>query len=209
MLNFNYIIVDKKSHRAAIVDPAWDREQILSIFNKLGVKPDCILLTHSHIDHVHMVPFLVEQFDAQVYMSAKEIDFYHFKSRNLHSFQDFEDIMLGETRITCLLTPGHTAGGTCFLLADSLFTGDTIFTEGCGICTTLGGSPEQMFESIQKVKRLVEPHICIYPGHSYGKEPGQSMESLLRNNIYFQFEKKEHFIQFRMRKNQKNVFRTQ
>lgn len=206
ILNFNYIIVDKISGQAAIVDPAWDIELITSTFSGLGVEPDTIFLTHSHYDHVNMVHQLVERFGSQVYMSAKEIDFYNFRSKNLNPVQDFDIINLGETQITCLLTPGHTAGGTCFLLSDSLFTGDTLFIEGCGLCGAEGGSPDQMFESIQKIKRTIEPHVRIYPGHSYGKDPGYPLSYLINNNIYLQLDRKEYFVKFRMRRNQKNLF---
>jgi glyoxylase-like metal-dependent hydrolase (beta-lactamase superfamily II) len=206
MFNFNYIIVDKSSRQTAIIDPAWDEALITRTFDELGVKPDIILLTHSHIDHIHLVPRLVERFHSRVYMSAQEINFYHFHCHNLSPLHDLAEIQLGETHITCLLTPGHTSGSACFLLSESIFTGDTIFTEGCGICIQPGSSPEQMFESVQRIKKLVPPHVRVYPGHTYGKEPGQSLDFLLRNNIYFQFHKKDQFVQFRMRKNQPNPF---
>lgn len=206
MFNFNYIIVDKASRQAAIVDPAWNEDVIIRTFDELGIQPKLILLTHSHIDHINLVPRLVERFHSRVCMSAQEINFYHFHSDNLSPLHDLEKLHLGETQITCLLTPGHTVGSTCFLLANSLFTGDTIFTEGCGICTQPGGSPEQMFESVQRIKNLVQPHIHIYPGHTYGKKPGQTLDFLLHNNIYFQFEKKDQFVRFRMRKHQKNIY---
>ena len=202
--NFNYIIVDTSSRYAAIVDPAWDLELITKAMKQLGVKLEMILLTHSHVDHINLAQPLVELFDSRVYMSAREIEYYHFQCDNLYPVQDFERINLGETQITCLLTPGHTAGSTCFLLSESLFTGDTIFIEGCGICTTVGGSADQMFESIQKIKRIVNSFVQIYPGHSYGKVPGYPLSYLMENNLYFQFEKREHFTQFRMRKNQKD-----
>ncbi|SFJ70044.1 MBL fold metallo-hydrolase [Thermoflavimicrobium dichotomicum] len=202
-INYTYIIVDKTSGRAAIVDPAWELELILRKILGIGAKPEAILLTHSHYDHVNLVDPLVEQFDSQVFMSKKEIDYYHFRCQNLNPVEDFDTIQLGETSITSLLTPGHTAGGTCYQLSESLFTGDTVFIEGCGICDTIGGSPDQMFDSIQKIKRHSNPDVRIYPGHSYGLEPGYPLKYLLHNNIYFIFEKKEQFIAFRMRKNQK------
>ncbi|PEU20728.1 MBL fold metallo-hydrolase [Bacillus wiedmannii] len=206
ILNFNYIVIDKLSKQAAIVDPSWDLELITRTCHELDVRLTKILLTHSHNDHVNLVDPIVKQFDTQVYMSAKEIEFYNFKCRNLNAIQDFNTIKLGETQISCLLTPGHTVGGTSYLLSHSLFTGDTVFIEGCGICTTIGGSPEQMFNSIQKIKSTIEPHVRIYPGHSYGKDPGYTMSYLLKNNIYFLIESKEQFIRFRMRNNQKNLF---
>ncbi|WP_268964163.1 MBL fold metallo-hydrolase, partial [Paenibacillus sinensis] len=80
--------------------------------------------------------------------------------------------MLGDTQITCILTPGHTYGSACYLTSDHLFTGDTVFIEGCGLCDTVGGDPEQMFHSIQRIKSAINPMVQIFPGHSYGKNPG-------------------------------------
>ena len=206
ILNFNYIIIDKSSGQATIVDPAWDSERITRTFSELNAKPDKILLTHAHYDHINLVSWLVEQFDSQVYMSAREIDFYGFKCKNLHALEDAEQLTSGQTQITCLLTPGHTAGSMCYLLSESLFTGDTLFIEGCGMCNTFGGSPTQMFASIQQLKRTIGPQVCIYPGHSFGKDPGYTMSDLFQQNIYLQIENEEHFIQFRMREGQKYLF---
>ncbi|PWK13054.1 MBL fold metallo-hydrolase [Tumebacillus permanentifrigoris] len=202
--NFSYILVDNASRQAAVVDPAWDLDVILDKIRALGVELTTILLTHSHDDHVNRVDALLQIYPAaQVYMSKQEIVTYGFSCANLFPFGDGEMIWLGETPITCLVTAGHTAGGACFLLEDDLLSGDTVFIEGCGICDTVGGSPVQMYESLQKIRRLVAPHVRVFPGHSYGKEPGAPLRVLLSSNIYFQFEKVEHFVQFRMRKNQR------
>ena len=90
------------------------------------------------------------------------------------------------------------------MLPDGLFTGDTIFTEGCGSCSSQG-SASSMFKTIQNIKNTVDPSVRIYPGHSYGKSPGSTLDYLLKENIYFQIDKENTFINFRMRKNQKNI----
>jgi len=200
--NYMYIIVDTVTRKTAIIDPGWDLDLITSRFEEMGVKPSVILLTHSHFDHVNMVEPLVERYGSSVYMSGIECNYYQFHAPKLTCFEDMEILFLGNTRIQCLVTPGHTAGGSCFLLSDAIFTGDTIFTEGCGMCNKEGGSPEQMYESFQRIKRTVAPHVRVYPGHSYGKMPGRRLDELEKFNIYILFNSKEHFVNFRMRKNQ-------
>lgn len=209
--NFSYIIIDKASKKAAIVDPAWEIKKITNTLNELGAKLTSILLTHSHYDHVNMVVPLLKLFDLQVYMHSKEIEFYNFNCNHLNPIEHFETINLGQTPILCQFTPGHTVGGICFLLPNSLFTGDTIFIEGCGICNQWGGSPEKLFDSIQMIKSSVHPDVSIFPGHSYGRKPGSSLSYLLQNNIYFQFKtnQKNKFIEFRMRENQPNFLNFQ
>jgi hydroxyacylglutathione hydrolase len=203
--NYCYIIMDTTTNFTAIVDPAWELATIEKLLKEINANLVTILLTHSHFDHVNLVKPLLERYNPQVVMSAKEIDYYKFTCPNLIPIENGDSLKLGNTDIKCLLTPGHTAGSTCFLLSDSLFTGDTIFTEGCGSCNTVGGSPEEMYSSIQMIKNTVPPDIFIYPGHSYGKTPGHSLNHLLKENIYFHIDKLEHFISFRMRKNQSNL----
>ena len=74
------------------------------------------------------------------------------------------------------------------------------------MCSTPGGSAMQMFESLQMLKNTIEPHVRIYPGHSFGEEPGRPMSYLLQQNIYFQIETPEQFVQFRMRPSQTHLF---
>jgi len=200
--NYCYIIVDKSSSEACIIDPAWELNKIEYELGELGANLTSILLTHSHYDHVNLLNPLLRRFNPSVFMSKKEIDYYGFKCRNLNELDDMDAVETGKTKITCILTPGHTYGGMCYLLQDSMFTGDTIFTEGCGICSSCGGSPKEMFKSIQKVKSIIPSHVRIYPAHSYGKEPGYTLDYLNNNNIYFLLDNEEHFVDFRMRRNQ-------
>jgi hydroxyacylglutathione hydrolase len=205
--NYIYVIVDKVTREAAIIDPSWDIMGIVDLLGDIDARLTTILLTHSHFDHVNLVKSLLKEFYPRVYMSAEEISFYGFNCPNLKPFHHLDTISLGHTDITFISTPGHTAGGACFLLSGSIFTGDTIFIEGCGICSSKGGgSPEKMFKSIQYLKRILNPTAFVYPAHSYGKQPGYPFSYLLENNIYFLIDKKDMFINFRMRKNQKKLF---
>jgi hydroxyacylglutathione hydrolase len=204
--NYSYIVVDKSSRQATIVDPSWEYETIASAIDSLDVTLTTILLTHSHLDHINSVKPLIKRYPAEVYMSAKEIDFYGFRCARLNAIQHQDVVALGQTSITCILTPGHTAGGMCYLVPDVLFTGDTIFSEGCGICNAPGGNPGKMFESFQMIKKTIDPDVRVYPAHSFGKEPGQPLRSLAKDNIYFQIDQKEHFIAWRMRNNFSGAF---
>lgn len=185
IINFTYFIIDEKTKQTAVIDPAWELPKIESVLQTLNGNLTTILLTHSHFDHTNLVNPLLNKYNPQVFLSSKEIDFYNYKCKNLNLVNQNDSIKLGKTEICCLLTPGHTIGSTCYLLSDSLFTGDTIFIEGCGICNTFGGNPEQMFDSIQEIKNTIDPHVKIFPGHSYGKDPGYPLNYLLKENIYF------------------------
>ncbi|MCF2943974.1 MBL fold metallo-hydrolase [Paenibacillus tarimensis] len=199
-------MIDLYSREAVIIDPAWELDAIVHVITQADAKLTKILLTHSHSDHVHLVDALLRRYNPQVYMSRQEIDYYGFTCRNLNPVHDGEMIPFTQSSITCILTPGHTAGGVCYLWNGILFSGDTVFIEGCGMCSGPGGCPNGMYESIQRLKKLLAPEVRIYPGHCYGREVGCTFGYVMANNLYFQIENKEMFISFRMRSNQKNLF---
>lgn len=200
-----YLIIDKRTRSAAIIDPACDLRQITDAVLRLDIKLEQVFISHSHEDHIRRVYDLVNLFNCNVYMSRKEAAFYFFHCPNLKHFEDEEILTVGDTKVQCLITPGHTVGSTCFLLESSLFTGDTVFIEGCGICTGTGASVKSMYQSFQRLKTIIGDHVKVFPAHTYHALPGQTMSFVKRNNIYFCFEE-EDFIAFRMRKNQKNLF---
>lgn len=100
------------------------------------------MLTHCHIDHIASAHL----FDAPIYMS--KIDAINIKDNRINLSNTFgipfifpsnniiglddEVLSLNNLKIECILTPGHTSGGMCFLINDSLFSGDTLFQVGIG-----------------------------------------------------------------------------
>jgi hydroxyacylglutathione hydrolase len=206
-INYCYLIINSTSKTALLIDPAWEINTIEEKLKSLEVKLTGILLTHSHLDHVNLASHFANQYNVPVYMSQDEIKFHHFHCPNLIPINHFDPFSLGEINIQPILTPGHTAGGTSYLIEENLFCGDTLFIEGCGICSGKGANPEIMFETLQKLKKIISLQTIIYPGHCYGAPVGQTFDYVLKNNLYLQFDSKESFIAYRMRDNQNNIFK--
>lgn len=200
--NYSYLIVDEYTRKASLIDPAWELDKYVRVLSEKDLDLTAILLTHSHFDHVNMVAPLVQMYSAEVFMSSDEINFSRFRCKNLNSVSDCDAVTIGHTSIECHLTPGHTPGSLCFKLSDSVFTGDTVFIEGCGICHAEGGDPYSMFRTFQMLKKEISPELHVYPGHSFGLEPGLRFAALREQNIYFQIDRQDLFVKFRMRVNQ-------
>lgn len=204
--NYIYIGIDTMTKKAFAVDPAWNISVLEKVLKEEDLELDKILLTHSHVDHINMAAKLAAKHNVPVYMSQKEIDFYNFKCRNLRAFEDMEQLELGSQKITCMVTSGHTKGSTCFEFGNNLFTGDTIFIEGCGICVNPGASADEMFDSIKRLAATVPEDEIIYPGHCYGNNVGQTMKFVKKHNLYFQIDDREQFVKYRNRSSFSGAF---
>ncbi len=205
MINYCYLIVNTNLNTALIIDPAWELQTIESALKQHQVQLKGILLTHHHFDHVHLAKPLALQYQIPVFMSQAEINFYDFKCPNLNAISKFEFFTLANIIIKPIFTPGHTYGGSSYLIENNLFCGDTLFIEGCGMCWGAGANANTLFHSLQILKTL-PPQTLVYPGHSYGKTPGQTLQYVLKHNLYLHFSQEQDFVTYRMRKNQTGFF---
>lgn len=198
--NYNYLVVDRGSRQSVIVDPAWQIEKIDQALMDMQARLCGILITHSHPDHVHLAKPIAKQHDCPIWMSKEEIRASGFDAPQLIGI-DRNPWMVGQMLIEPILTPGHTPGCTCYLIGHNLFSGDVLFAEGCGMCLDTEAA-HAMFASLEHLKMRLKPETRIFPGHSYGEPPGQTLAQLLRDNMYLHFSDKDSFAAFRLRSGQ-------
>jgi hydroxyacylglutathione hydrolase len=200
MKNYNYLVIDPGSGNAVIVDPAWEMEKIDQAVRDARATLCGILITHSHYDHIDLAAPMAEKYDCPIWMSEEEVAASGFSARRLIGI-DTKPWVVGLMQIEPIFTPGHTPGSMCYLIGGNLFTGDVLLAEGCGLCPDTAAA-HAMFSSLQNLKARLQPHTRIFPGHSYGEPPGQTLSQLLRNNIYLNFSDKDSFAAFRLRSGQ-------
>ena len=160
--NYSYLIIDKNNKKTCIVDPSEPRP-VINFLEKNNLKLNYILNTHHHYDHIGGNIELKKKYNAKVigfkgdYKRIPEIDF-KLEDGEIWKQENFEAKIIH--------VPGHTLGHICFHFynENNLFTGDTLFSLGCG--RIFEGTYEQMFSSLEKIKKL--PHKTkIYCGHEY------------------------------------------
>ncbi len=200
MINYCYLVVDPVTNQAVIVDPAWELEKIQAALIASNARLSAVLLTHAHPDHTHLAVPLADAQDCPIWMMPEEITASSFRATKLRPIES-PLLSVGNFRIECLLTPGHTPGSTCFRMGGNFFTGDVLFAEGCGQCPGPAAA-QAMYSSLELLKRKIAPGDRIFPGHSYGKLPGQRFAEVLKENMYLQFKSAETFMAFRLRKGQ-------
>lgn len=158
----NYIYVVSLGSNALIVDPS-NAKIVSDYLNQKQLKLTAILNTHNHFDHTAGNLELKQKTGCVIFGSDRNIPGID-KILSEKTISLFDDIP-----VKVLSTPGHTSCDVCFYLPNekAVFTGDTIFTGGCG--RVFGGDYESMWESLQKIAGLAQD-TTIYCGHDYTEE---------------------------------------
>ena len=160
--NYNYIwlLINKSSGHVAIVDPG-EAEPLLELLESEDLSPIAILITHHHWDHVNGIAKITEKYDIPVYTPKTEsVD------GSTHPVGEGDVVPLAELDLTLniLDVPGHTSGAIAYYAEGMVFSGDTLFTAGCG--RMFEGTPPQMHASLSKFKSLPDDTL-LYCGHEY------------------------------------------
>lgn len=203
-INYSYAIYNDEG-TGILVDPAWETEKILNAVDEIQLDIKAILVTHEHIDHTNLAEYTSAYYDAPIYISAEAKQFSNINSKRLMFINDETPLLIDKLTIKPLLTPGHTKGCISYLINENLFSGDTLFIEGCGMCTDSSSSPHELFNSLRRLVDIIPLSTKIYPGHRYHAEVGQEFSYVLNNNIYLNITNEEDFIKFRMRNGQKGL----
>jgi len=183
MMNFIYLVGSRSQGEAAVVDPGWEPDAIVSAAEAEGLKITKILLTHCHQDHVLSLGALLNRVDVPVYVNKQEAPQVRRIAPDAVAVDNGDDIELGHLTIRCLHTPGHSPGSQCFLVENLLLSGDTLFVGSCGRCDLPDSSPEDLYHSLQSLAKM-DGNTLVLPGHNYGPRPTTTIEDERRYNPY-------------------------
>lgn len=177
-----------------------------------------ILETHVHADHLTGASYLKEKLGGRIAIGAKILNVLDYwvpvfnisddtpidGSQFDYLFQDEEIFTIGNLKVKVMHTPGHTPACSCYLIEDSIFSGDTIFSPKMGTARTdfPGGSAEILYDSIKRILSLPES-TKIFLGHDYpetGFEPNFCVtvgEQKLNNILINDKISKENYVETR------------
>lgn len=197
MRNFSYLIGDRETGDAVVVDPAYAANDLVDVIENDGMRLSGVLVTHHHPDHVGgtMAGFslkglaeLLERQSVPVHVNTHEADWVSkvtgIAPSELTGHVHGDKVSVGAVQIELLHTPGHTPGSQCFLLDGRLVAGDTLFLDGCGRTDFPGGNVDDMFRSLQALAKLPgDP--TVFPGHWYSEEPSAPLDEVKRSNYVY------------------------
>lgn len=176
----NCYVAANDEGEALVVDPGSDVDGIINIIKKNDWRPQAVIATHAHFDHVGAVANMIEHFDIPFYLHGKDQSL--LRRMNLykmvvekgpalrvpeitHDLAKMTDsFSIAGFTIEAVTTPGHTPGGVCFVINNNIFTGDTILPKGVGRTDLPGGNAEDLKFSITKLGDL-PGELIAHPGH--------------------------------------------
>lgn len=192
-----YVVADRASARAAVIDPALDydpasgrtgtvaADEVIAWVRaeKLGL--DWILETHAHADHLSAAQHIKRELGGRLAIGEgiRSVQG-HFRtlfgieaevpadgSQFDHLFRDGETFRIGALEGRALHTPGHTDDSLTYVIGDAAFVGDTMFMPdgGTARCDFPGGDAGKLYRSIQRILAL-PPATRLFMCHDY--QPG-------------------------------------
>lgn len=207
MQNFTYLIGDPQTREALVVDAAWDIPGLLELAEQDGYTITKVLVTHYHQDHLggdfagHHIQGaveLLEKIKAKVYINKEEAPFLArltgLSNSDIVKVDSGDKTTVGDIEVTFIHTPGHTPGSQCFLVANRLVAGDTLFINSCGRIDLPGSNPEDMYHSLQKLGQLADDTV-LFPGHNYAEKPFATMGEQKRHNMFLRFKNLTDFLE--------------
>lgn len=192
-----YIVWDKSSSDAIIIDPGGSSDDIIGFICDNGLKPSAIVNTHGHADHIGANTILHAEYGCPILIHEADAYYLTDLDANLAGLIGFTEpispaadrllvegdaVTVGNTMFKVIHTPGHTPGGICLYYGSILFSGDTLFAGSIGRSDFPGGSHEQLIDSIKRKLLVLPDDTDVYSGHG----PITTIGEERRNNPWLQ-----------------------
>lgn len=181
-----YLAIDEATLQAAVIDPSMNDSEEESAFSgyvrSAGVNITQIINTHLHLDHCFGINYVRGKYDVKLKAHADDAILGRIVDQQYQMFgmrpkgykieideklKDHDIIIIGESRLEVMATPGHTLGGIALYSKEAriLFTGDTIFQGSVGRTDLPGGNHSQLIRSITSRILSLPDDVRILPGH--------------------------------------------
>lgn len=169
----NYLIFDKQSRKAFIVDLSSSSGEIFDFLKKEKLEVDFVALTHAHFDHIQGL----EQTNFPFYIHRQDLDLISDPETNGSAFFSIslkiekkpfiygQKVKFSDSEIEVIHTPGHTPGSVSLKLDQWLFTGDALFSGSIGRTDLPLASSQLLLKSIKEKILVLPDETVIYPGH--------------------------------------------
>lgn len=193
-----YLVVADNSS-CAIFDPGCsnptERKQLTDYIEENNLRPEWLINTHCHIDHVYGNAFIAEKYDLRLAIHPDELQVLKavpvvaqmygipFDPSDIGEpsiwLEEGASIKIGETTLNILLTPGHSPASLSFYdeAGGYVIAGDVLFQGSIGRTDLPGGDYDTLIKSIQTQLLTLDDDVVVYPGHGPSTTIGAERQS--------------------------------
>ena len=163
---YTYVIASGKGREALIIDPVIEHsDHYIKVLENLELKLVKVIDTHIHADHITGLNELSQRTGCTKVMGENS------KSEVIDlKVKDEEIIKIEKIDLKVIYTPGHTDDSYCFIMKDSIFTGDTLLINGTGRTDFQNGSPHDAYNSLFNRVLSLPDETIVYPAHDYNQK---------------------------------------
>lgn len=177
--NYAYIVSDDATKESVVIDPAEAHEVLPVIEKQSGLKFVSIYNTHHHYDHAGGNEEMIKALNVPV-TGGKDCQSVSTTPKDRSTWSLGQNIS-----IQAFYTPCHTQDSICYAFTDSktgqraVFTGDTLFTAGCG--RFFEGTADEMVKAMDTLASLPKDTV-VYPGHEYTRGNIKFARTVVKNS---------------------------
>ncbi|MBS0379487.1 MAG: MBL fold metallo-hydrolase [Proteobacteria bacterium] len=187
----SYLVGCPDSRVAILIDPELSLiDRYLAFAARDGLRVHYLVDTHTHADHFTATQELARRLEVPVAMHrlspAPFVDL---------GLDDGEMLVVGKLRLQVLHTPGHTRDSMCLMVADRVFTGDTLLMGGTGRTDLPSGNPEQLYDSLFGKLAHLPPAMQVHPAHEYKGRDHSTIGQEFAENPRLQVRERAAFVE--------------
>ncbi|HMJ47640.1 MAG TPA: MBL fold metallo-hydrolase [Ferruginibacter sp.] len=181
----NTYIIYNEFNDCVIIDPGCyydeEKDKLFQYINEMGLKPQKLLNTHCHLDHVFGNRFIAEKFSLELHIHPKDkpvLDYaaasglmynlpFDNYSGKLVFLEEGQSIVLGEDTLNILFTPGHSPGSISFYSPayGFIISGDVLFHRSIGRTDIPLGDHDTLIKSIKEKLLVLPDETIVHSGH--------------------------------------------
>lgn len=187
----SYLVGCEATRSAVLIDPEFSQiDRYLGLVSQLGLHVRYVIDTHTHADHFSGSRELGKALGAPVVMNR--LSPAPFADIRL---DDGDMLIVGEMRLQALHTPGHTRDSMCLVMADRVFTGDTLLIGGTGRSDLPSGDPHDLYESLFDKLLKLSPELLVFPAHDYKGRSHSTLAAEIAENPRLQKTDRAAFVE--------------
>lgn len=186
---YTYLLASRRGGEALIIDPVLERvDRYLQLIRELDLRLVKAVDTHLHADHVTALGKLRDETECITVMGEQSgVDVVSMR------VADGDRLTIEGISLDVLYTPGHTDDSYCFMLADRVFTGDTLLIRGTGRTDFQNGDSRAQYDSIFNRLLKLPEETLVFPAHDYKGDTVSTIGEERRHNPRLQVRDAEEY----------------